>query len=557
MDYLMLRKSNCLNCHKCIRNCPVKAIRFSGSHAYIIPEECVLCGTCFVVCPQNAKRVSSEVEKVRQLLAGPDPVVVSIAPSFIANYNGSGICAMREALLKLGFADVQETAIGATMVKREYERMLAEETKDIIITTCCNSVNLLIQRYYPSLVGYMAEVLSPMQAHCKLLKQQNPNAKTVFIGPCISKMEEADHYPGLVDAVLNFDQLDEWLAAEGITLRMETDFDEETRARFFPATGGVLKTMDITNMGYTYMAVDGPENCINVLDDIRDNQIHRCFIEMNMCLGGCVGGPIMERHQHAPVRDHIAITRSAGKKDFPVAQPSPEFMHKSFDTQPIRATMPSEELIRTVLRQMGKTTPRDELNCGTCGYNTCREKAIAVCQGKAEIKMCLPYLMGKNETFSDTVFRNMPGSLIVASEGMEIQQINQQAVKLFGLNNQDDALGEDIGLLMDPTDFVEVLETGRGIREKQVFLSDLKKYVSETILYDRTYHIFICLLRDITKDVTSALQKEEQSRATAEAADRVIAHQMRVVQEIASLLGETAAETQVALNKLKESIADE
>ena len=193
MDCLTLKKSNCKNCYKCIRHCPVKAIRFSGNQAHIIGDECILCGHCFVVCPQNAKEIVNETEKVRVLLQSY-PVYVSLAPSFIANYEGVGINAMRTALKKLGFADVEETALGATVVKNEYDRLLREEKRDIVISSCCHSVNLLIQKYFPKELPYLADVLSPMQAHCADLKRRHPGAKTVFIGPCVAKKDEAAHY---------------------------------------------------------------------------------------------------------------------------------------------------------------------------------------------------------------------------------------------------------------------------------------------------------------------------------------------------------------------------
>ena len=136
-DCLTLKKSNCKNCYKCIRHCPVKSIRFSGNQAHIINNECILCGQCFVVCPQNAKEIVDETEKVRVFLQGEEPVIVSLAPSFVANYDGVGFAAMREALLKLGFADVEETAIGATLVKNEYDRILREDRRDILISSCC------------------------------------------------------------------------------------------------------------------------------------------------------------------------------------------------------------------------------------------------------------------------------------------------------------------------------------------------------------------------------------------------------------------------------------
>ena len=275
---LTLKKSNCKNCYKCIRHCPVKAIRFSGNQAHIIGNECILCGHCFVVCPQNAKEIVDGTEKARVLLQSGDPVVVSLAPSFIANYKGIGIESMRKALKKLGFYDVEETAIGATIVKTEYERMLREEDRDILISSCCHSINLLIQKQFPSLLQYLANVMSPMQAHCDDIKKRIPNAKTVFIGPCVAKKDEAEYYEGIVDAVLTFEELTNWLKAEGIKLEPEMDNTPESRARFFPTTGGVLKTMAQNAEGYTYMALDGVENCIEALKDILDGKISKCFI---------------------------------------------------------------------------------------------------------------------------------------------------------------------------------------------------------------------------------------------------------------------------------------
>lgn len=554
---LTLKKSNCKNCYKCIRHCPVKSIRFSGNQAHIIGNECILCGQCFVVCPQNAKEITSEVEKVKVLLASGDPVYVSLAPSFVANYDGVGIGAMRRALQKLGFTDAEETAVGATMVKREYERMLAEEEHDIIITSCCHSVNLLIQKYFPTELQYLAKVLSPMQAHCTDIKRRHPNAKTVFIGPCVAKKDEAEYYEGIVDAVLTFEELTEWLAAAGIPLEKETDTSPESRARFFPTTGGVLKSMTKTAPGYTYLAIDGVDNCIAALRDIESGKIHHCFIEMSACAGSCIGGPVMEKYHRSPVKDYLAIAEAAGEKDFPVAQPDFTEMQKQFAPIERRAQMPSDYEIAEILRQMGKTRQEDELNCGSCGYNTCREKAIAIYQGKAEVSMCLPYLKEKAESFSDSIVNNTPNGLIVLNEKLEVQQINTAARKIMNIRSASDILGDLVVRILDPKVFLEVLESKEEVRDRRVYLAEYGKFVEETVIYDRDYHLLICIMRDVTSEEDERKKKETIREQTVDIADKVVDKQMRIVQEIASLLGETAAETKIALTKLKESIADE
>lgn len=557
MECLTLKKSNCKNCYKCIRHCPVKSIRFSGNQAYIIGNECIMCGQCFVVCPQDAKQIVDETEKVKVLLQSGDPVVVSLAPSFIANYEGVGIGAMREALKQLGFYDVEETAIGATLVKNEYERMIEEKTHDIIISSCCHSVNLLIQKYFPAELPYLADVLSPMQAHCKDIKRRIPNAKTVFIGPCVAKKDEAQYYEGIVDAVLTFDEITNWLKAQNIELKPEMDYDENSRARFFPTTGGILKTMNTENTGYTYMAIDGTENCIAALHDIERGGMHGCFIEMSACSGSCVGGPVMEKFHRSPVRDYASVSKFAGEKDFEVDSPDPLTMKKNFTFIERKLQQPSEAEIRDTLRQMGKMKPSDELNCGSCGYNTCREKAVAILQGKAEISMCLPYLKDKAESFSDTIVRNTPNGLIVLNEKLEVQQINQAALKIINVRNASVVLGDQVVRILDPTDFLKVLNSGRSIHNKRTYLAEYEKYVEESILYDKEYRLLVCILRDVTEEENQRERKEKISHQTVEIADRVVDNQMRIVQEIASLLGETAAETKIALTKLKESISDE
>ncbi len=555
---LTLKKSDCKNCYKCIRHCPVKAIRFSGNQAHIIGNECILCGNCFVVCPQDAKQIVNETEKAKVLLQSGVPVIASLAPSFVANYNDVGINAMRKALKALGFYDVEETAIGATIVKTEYERMLREEERDIVITSCCHSINLLIQKHFPQALEYLADVVSPMQAHCKDIKSRYPNAKTVFIGPCVSKKDEAEHYDGIVDAVLTFEELTQWLNEENITLEKKMDSDPNSRARFFPTTGGVLKTMAQDAPGYTYMALDGVENCIAALKDIIDGNIHKCFIEMSACVGSCMGGPVMEKyHRSETIKDYIAIAKYAGEKDFVVSQPKAIELKKSFEHIEQRYQTPSEIEIQNVLRQMGKFKPSQELNCGSCGYNTCREKAIAIIHGKAEISMCLPYLKSKAESFSDIIVNNSPNALILLNENLEVQQINATAKRMMNIRSSSDVLGDQVVRILDPSVFMNVLRTGRDVIGQRVYLAEYKRFVEQSVVHDKDSHLMVAIMRDITDEQNEREKKESISRQTIEVADKVVDKQMRIVQEIASLLGETAAETKIALAKLKESIQNE
>lgn len=556
-DFLKLKKSNCKNCYKCIRHCPVKSIRFSGNQANIIADECILCGQCFVVCPQNAKEISDSTERVKFFISSGESVYASIAPSFVANYDGVGIESITKALKQLGFAGVEETAIGATIVKTEYERLIREEKRDVLISSCCNSVNLLIQKYYPEALPYLADVLSPMQAHCRDLKKRFPGCKTVFIGPCVSKKEEAARYADYTDDVLTFEELTGWLNEAGITLEKNMDSNEKSRARIFPTSGGVLRTMRERDPNFTYLVFDGVENCKEALSEILDGKLHNCFIEMSACAGSCANGPVMEKYKKSPVSAAMSINKYAGKEDFDVSQPEGRELHKNMQPINTKASVPTEEEIAQILHRMGKTRPEQELNCGSCGYNTCREKAVAIYQGKADISMCLPFLKDRAESFSDTIISNTPNAIIALNESLEIQQINKAALKLMNIGRASDVMGEQIIRILDPGVFMEVMQNNKSVRDEKKYLTEYDKFVEQTVLYDREYHVIICLMRDVTDEERAKVHKEDVNKTTAEIADKVVDNQMRIVQEIASLLGETAAETKVALMKLKESIANE
>ncbi|MEN6340331.1 MAG: [Fe-Fe] hydrogenase large subunit C-terminal domain-containing protein [Clostridiaceae bacterium] len=553
-EVLKLKKSNCKNCYKCIRHCPVNSIRFSANQAHIVGEECILCGQCFVVCPQNAKQIADGTESVAALLAGGQLVIASLAPSFVAYFEGTGFAALKDALLRLGFAGAEETAIGATLVKREYEKQLRAAERDVIITSCCHSVNLLIRKYYPELLSCLSPVVSPMIAHSQEIKRRMPNAKTVFIGPCLSKKDEAESSP--VDAVLTFDELSRMLDEAGIVPAGTPDAAEESRARLFPTVGGILKTMDIPDTGYTCLTVDGTESCRAALDDIAAGSIHRCFIEMSACAGSCIGGPVMEKYKNSPVRHYQAVISYAGKADFAVSEaPSANLVRHHTYIGLTRVT-PSEAEIREILAKTGKFKPEDELNCGSCGYNTCREKAIAVYHGKADISMCLPFLMERTERFSNNILSHTPNGILVVNEDFEVQQVNDAAMRMLQIIRASDVLGEQLIRIIDPLPFLNVL-SGKSVREQRDYYAEYKRFLELTIVHDKTTHILIAIFRDVTSEEEGRRKKEEICRHTVEIADRVVEKQMRIVQEIASLLGETTAETKIALSKLKESIANE
>lgn len=553
-EFISLDKSNCKNCYKCIRNCPVKSIKFSGNQASIIQDDCILCGQCYVVCPQNAKKIVSDIEKVKVLLASPDPVIVSLAPSFVANFKHVGIEQMDQAIQQLGFDHVEETAIGATLVKNKYAQILNEDNGKVLITSACHSVNLLIEKYFPKLLKYLAPVKTPMHAHGLDIKKRNPNAKVVFVGPCISKKHEADLIDE-IDAVLTYDELSMMLAEKKIELVEEKIENDYTKARFFPTTGGIIKSLNEMHPDYRYLSIDGVDNCIKALKDIESGGLKNVFIEMSTCVGSCIGGPVMKKHQISPIKDYFDVIDYAGSKDFLVDEDIN--LSKSYNPSLKHDKIPSEEEIQEIFKRMGKHKEEDFLNCGSCGYNSCREKAIAVFQGKADMSMCLPFLKEKAESFYENILNNTPTGIIILNEDLEVQQINKTARKILNIRSELDILGGQIIRILDPKPFLEARDLSKNIYDVTRYLPDYQKYVKLTVVHDKSYRIIMGIMRDITEEVNQKDFKERTNKQTIEVADKVVEKQMRIVQEIASLLGETAAETKIALTKLKESISNE
>ena len=556
-EILNLNKNNCTDCYKCIRSCSVKAIAFADNTAEIVHDDCILCGSCYVSCPQKAKQVRDDVMRVKEAIAQGRRVVCSLAPSFIANFRIRSLEVITRALEKLGFAEVQETAIGAQLVSEEYARIMQEGKLHVIISSCCPSINMLIRKYHPSMLPYLAKVLTPMEAHCKLIKEQQPDAYTVFIGPCIAKKKEGDESP-YTDAVLTFDELADWFADEGIVLPYE-HVDPESEgalARLYPATGGILKATAKVE-GYRRIAIDGVDNCRGVFEEIENSEFGKVFIEMSACEGSCVNGPCIRDHVERRLKGAMRVDTFSGSGETPYVIEHKPDIRTTHGIDADRKVLFGGDAIRDMLYKMGKTSPEKELNCGSCGYPTCRDKAIAILEGKAKIEMCLPFLKEKAESFSDTIIQCTPTAIIVMNEDLEVQQINPSAIKMFHLKSANDILHENVVRILNPRDYVSIVAAALRTQNRKHYLADYGLYVDETILYDRQYHIIITLIRDITEQEQLRLQGADLRQQTVEITNKVIDKQMRIVQEIASLLGETTAETQIALTKLKDAMAHE
>ncbi len=565
--YISVKKANCKNCYKCLKYCNVKSIRYSNDQVEVIADQCILCGHCINVCPQKAKTVVNDPARVLSMLADPDTrVVASLAPSYAGIY-GRDSARLVGALYALGFDRVEETAVGAREVTGEYRRLMDKGEMPCILTTCCPTVNLLIAQYYPALVPYMAPVVSPALAHGRMIKERfGAETKVVFIGPCLSKIREIDEHPESADAVLSFRKLDEILSERRIAVTEQGERlpEESPYSRIYPVPEGILRDVSFQGKvspeegyaGYTFMSVCGLENVMQFLEELQKaERPDRLFVELNACEGGCVGGPLIAEERRGAFRAQLVV-RDYAKQPERGSAPSCPGLGQRFEPIARDAAVPDEQTIRKILTEIGKPTPDKELNCGSCGYPTCRDKAIAVYQGKAELYMCLPYINDLSQSLSNVTLSVTPNYILAVDHELRILEINLPAQKLFGVSRQQAVKG-DLFEYMDPSDFEEVFETHRNIVDKKVRLEGQGRIVMSTLVYVPEQDLVVGVMKDITEEEAKKESAFKARLESAEMAQKVIEKQMIAAQEIASLLGETTAETKTTLNTLKNLILSE
>lgn len=554
MSILEFKKVNCKDCYKCVRYCPVKSIRVKDHAASILAGECILCGNCTIVCPQHAKEDINDVPMIKVLMSKHETVIAIVAPSFAAYFNIS-FETMKSTLKKLGFADVFEVAEGAHVVKNEYERLVAENPDQTWITSSCASVNYYIKRHRPEAAKYLLPVLTPMKALAKILRERYPEAKFVFIGPCLSKKGEAFENGSGVSAVLLFEELEDWLAEENIVVHEDESFRNQPRlSRLFPMSGGILATMK-QEPGINYLPISGFDGVKQTIEDVIDGKLPHCFIEMNFCKGGCVGGPSFRRKELGTLRGAVKTRQAAGTTIYDEDYSVPETLDYSttFQTKRVLRLEPTKAQIEAVLRQMDKFSPEDELNCGMCGYSTCREKARAVLFGKAEIDMCMPYIRKRAENYAGKIIDSVPSGILAIDMSLNISQANPAACDIFGIDATS-LVGQPIGTILDENDFVNLLASDEDTLMTSIYLPDYGLYLDETLQVNRDANLIICILKNVTEEKTRHRRAMQKRQQTAAIADEIVEKQLRMVHEIASLLGETASETKIAISDLKESV---
>ncbi len=569
MKFIEFDRHKCDDCYKCLRLCPTKAIAFSEGDRRIMDKMCIKCGLCQASCPNGALHIQNDIDHIKRAISMGRRMAVSLAPSFVCAFDMEHPGQMVTCLKRLGFSIIEETAEGAEIISREYADAIESAKMETIITTCCPSATYLIEHYYPNQIPAMLPIVSPMIAHGRLLKERyGRDCFTVFMGPCLAKKAEAEELAGAIDAVLTFNELAEWIQRAEIPLNeLEPwDFDNESsrRGRAYPI-GSSIRYPNLQpriTPGYRYMHVNGIERCREIMTSLEEGNLKNYCIEMNICKGSCINGPdypaksgnFYEREDrlHRYVTQHKDI-ELLDECDRVVAKPKTArgFTDKSWQTQKA-----SVEDLDKILRAMGKYLPQDQLNCGACGYSTCLEKADAVHNGISDIHVCLPYLRHRAENLQTAVFQYTRNLILVLNENLEIVDANPAFMSVFAPETMK-AKDFPVSAFMDDTLLHQILATGRDLIGHKVQFKALGKEFYMNGIYLKMEKALVVTLTDITPDEQSKQELKRIKEQTLSACEEVIWKQMRVAQEIASLLGETTAETKVNLSRLKDIVLSE
>jgi PAS domain S-box-containing protein len=579
--------AKCKDCYKCLRTCPVKAIRMERGalphelHARVCEERCIFDGSCVMVCPQNAKKVASDLGSLRPLLEKGERVAASLAPSFPSAFPDVDPRVVPTALRLIGFSFVQETAIGAELVSEEYTRRFREEDTPLISSPCPVVVNL-VERHYPEVIPYLAPIVSPMVAHGRYLKQIMPGTKVVFIGPCIAKLGEREELgvDDAIDFVLTFEELKNVFLQAGVDLASlaPSRFDgavPET-ARLFPVEGGMLRSASLSTdmLDCDVLTVSGLESCKEVLKQFirgmrQGDRTHLPrLVDMLACEGGCINGPKNPSVEDVYTRrarvleyvkqssDDRNQSKEADAQDVPERPEIPQkLLERSYRNLKPDVQVPDEGIIKAILAKTGKHSKSDELNCGACGYDSCGDKAIAVFQGMADPEMCIPYMRERAESVANLFVASTPNAIVVIDEDEVIRDLNAAAERMFK-RKKGEVVGKNLSAILEPGYFRQALQE-KTIVQGEVCYPDKELVTYQTIFYEPSERLAMGIIADITEERKRERRLLEIREQTLDKAQGVINKQMEVAQKIAGLLGETTAETKVLLTNLMNTFRNE
>ncbi len=553
--------NECQDCYKCVRHCHCKAIRIVNARAAVIPELCVSCGECVKVCPAEAKKIRSDLSRAQYLLHSGAKVYASIAPSYVGYFKDIPIGRLAAALKRLGFVGASETAIGAQFVSAQTAELLKQAGPGVYLSTACPASVDFIRKYYPAWTDNFLQVTSPVMAHCKYLKQiYGDDIKIIFVGPCAAKKNEADRNPDDLSLAITFAALESWLKSEGISLDKMNEEPlvpvQAEEGRVYSIEGGMNETLRSPEVDARLLAVSGLPNIARLIEKVDLATLKesgsKIFVEMLACDGGCVNGPVMGRESsridilletaaHAPHRSSVG-------REVPVN--IQQLIYPDRHSEP----QPEEAAILQALHRIGKYSAEDELNCGGCGYNSCREFAKAMLDGKAETSMCLSYLRKISQKTSNALIRYIPVAVVLAGQDLQVIECNRHFAELCGEDTllAFDACGNLNGAYLDSmidfTDLFESVLANGGEIEKFNQVSG-EKILNISVFTINEGQTVGAVIQDVT-------QNELKREQIAERAKEVIRKNVMTVQKIARYLGEHMADTEILLKEVAGTYTD-
>jgi iron only hydrogenase large subunit-like protein/uncharacterized Fe-S cluster-containing protein len=562
MKFIDFDKDKCDECFKCLRTCPTKAISFKKHQREIINDMCVKCGVCQQVCPQKALSIHSDIEKVKHMINTTSKVAVSLAPSFPSAFKTDKPLKIVKALKLLGFDIIEETGIGAEEVSKAYIEALKNWSQPNAITTCCPAANYFIEMYYPKEIDSMLSVVSPMIAHGRIIKERYGNeTKVVFIGPCLAKKAEGKEITGSIDGVLTFHDLSMWLENSSIDFESltELNFDQPTNIHGKKYPMGAIASCG-KNTRFNYIKVQGINQCRDMMEDLSKNKFDNLLIELNVCDGSCINGPDYPKNisyfEKLSRMNNYISKFSQNQISSNSCMKSKIDFKRSFKNKKLLKEKPGIEDLKEILKKIDKYDETDYLNCGACGYSSCLDKAEASYNSFSDITMCMPYLRSKAESLQSIIFDNTPNLIMILDSDLNIIDYNPAFRKIFNFNNQSikkynisDYIKHDI--------FKKIFESKSNIMGLKERFKEIDKVFIINLIYLESNDVVVSIMTDITSNEKNKEELSIVKGRTLKVCQEVINKQMRAAQEIASLLGETTAETKVNLNKLKDIVLEE
>jgi iron only hydrogenase large subunit-like protein/uncharacterized Fe-S cluster-containing protein len=554
-------RANCRDCYRCVRVCPVKAISVKDGQASIREDLCIKCGTCVRECPQHAKTIISSLDEVKALIASGKKVAASVAPSFPAAFPGWRTFRLPSALRKLGFACVSETAEGAGLVaKRSFEK-----PENGSICTACPAMVNYVEKYKPEYLDRLKAIVSPMIAHGRMLKKRlGPDWRVVFIGPCAAKKSEATRpeYKGVIDYVLTFTELSKWLEQECIELATceASGFESMGKldvARLFPLAGGMMKTGSIfcDNMENDRVATSGATEVINLLNvPLQEWKFEE--VECLFCESGCINGPgmpdsIHDSNLYKRKQDLLSYASSGlpafGEMTSDVECRTSFSRHSGKEERPV-----SESDIQKVLEQTGKSNSELQLNCGACGYKSCRDNAIAVARGLAEPEMCMPFMRRLAQQRTDRIIETSPNGIVVLDEELHIIKTNPAFLRMFHCANN--IIGRRISYFMDACGFEKLVA---GEEKYEAIKSKYGMKYHEQLYTLRNENQYVGIFTDISKVSFDEKQLDIIKQQTLVQARELLSHQIHFSQEMAHFLGRYTAKSEELVQEMVELYQNE